>query len=165
MEYNWKKIEEDVQQHRSEIIDRLVDFSLNDVLLFWSSEESLQKEQEKKWMPIIQWVDENVNAKFKATTGIDVTPTSTETLQELRNYINQFSDKELTAFYMAALNMRSVLLALALVKGRINATTAFELSELEELYQVRKWGKEPEAEARRKSLKASISDVEKYLKQ
>ena len=47
MEYNWKKIEEDVQQHRSEIIDRLVDFSLNDVLLFWSSEESLQKEQEK----------------------------------------------------------------------------------------------------------------------
>ena len=69
----------------------------------------------------------------------------------------------LTAFYLAALNTRSVLLATALVKGHINADEAFELSELEELYQARKWGKEEVAEARRKSIKDTLNSIEKYL--
>ena len=59
--------------------------------------------------------------------------------------------------------MRSVLLALALVKGKINANKAFELSELEELYQARKWGTEPVAEARRNSIKNLLISTEKYL--
>ena len=61
--------------------------------------------------------------------------------------------------------MRSVLLAVALIKGHINATEAFELSELEELYQARKWGSEPVAEARRNSIKDSLISAEKYLYQ
>ena len=59
--------------------------------------------------------------------------------------------------------MRSVLLALALVKGKISANEAFELSELEELYQARKWGVEPIAEARRDSIKKILINVEQYL--
>ena len=59
--------------------------------------------------------------------------------------------------------MRSVLLALALVKGKISANEAFELSELEELYQARKWGTEPVAEARRNSIKNLLISTEKYL--
>ncbi len=163
MDYNWKQIEEDVQLHREELIDRLVDFSLYDVLLYWSTDKKLQKEQEKKWGPVLQWVDENVNARFKTTTGLESLPSTKETSLRLRNYISSFSDKELAAFSLAAVNMRSVLLALALVRGHINANEAFKLSELEELYQIQKWGKVPEAEERRKNLKSSISAVEKYL--
>ena len=136
MDYDWKKIEEDIRQHREELIDRLVVFSLNDVLLFWSSDEKLKQEQEKKWAPIIHWVDETVNARFKTTSGLETPSVNAETTLELKKYINGMSDKELAAFYVAALNMRSVLLALALIKGRINAKQAFELSELEELYHV-----------------------------
>ena len=73
------------------------------------------------------------------------------------------SEKELSGFYIASLNMRSVLLALALVKGRITAEQAFELAELEELYQANKWGTEPIAEARRNSIKATLKQVEQYL--
>lgn len=165
MNYEWTKIEEDIRQHREELIERLVKFSLNDVLLFWSSDEDLRHEQEKKWMPVIHWVDENVNARFKTTSGIDTPAVNAESALELSKYIHQFSDKELAAFYIAALNMRSVLLALALVKGFINAEQAFEMSELEELYQAQKWGKVPEAEKRRDNLKKSIVAVEKYLRQ
>ena len=165
MEQNLKQVEKDIKQHRAEIIDRLVNFALNDVLLFWSSDKDVKKEQQEKWLPILRWVDETLNARFKQTTTLDAEKTDKKATQELKKYLDSLSDKELTSFYIAALNMRSVLLAVAMIKGRINAAEAFELSELEELYQARKWGSEPVAEARRNSIKDSLISAEKYLRQ
>lgn len=165
MQQNLKQVEKDIKQHRAEIIDRLVNFALNDVLLFWSSDKDVKKEQQEKWLPILRWVDETLNARFKQTTSLEAEKTDKKATQELKKYLDNLSDKELTSFYIAALNMRSVLLAVAMIKGRINAAEAFELSELEELYQARKWGSEPVAEARRNSIKDSLISAEQYLRQ
>ncbi len=165
MEQNLKQVEEDIKQHRAEIIDRLVNFALNDVLLFWSTDKEVKKEQQEKWLPILKWVDDTLNTRFKQTTSLETDTSGKTAATELKKYLDNLSDKELTSFYVAALNMRSVLLAVAMIKGRINATEAFELSELEELYQARKWGSEPVAEARRNSIKDSLISAEKYLRQ
>lgn len=165
MQQNLQQVEKDIKQHRAEIIDRLVNFALNDVLLFWSSDKEVKKEQQEKWLPILRWVDETLNARFKQTTSLETEKTDKKATHELKKYLDSLSDKELTSFYIAALNMRSVLLAVAMIKGRINAAEAFELSELEELYQARKWGSEPVAEARRNSIKDSLISAEKYLRQ
>ena len=165
MEQNLKQVEEDIKQHRVEIIDRLVNFALNDVLLFWSMDKEVKKEQQEKWLPILKWVDDTLNTRFKQTTSLETDTSGKTAATELKKYLDNLSDKELTSFYVAALNMRSVLLAVAMIKGRINATEAFELSELEELYQARKWGSEPVAEARRNSIKDSLISAEKYLRQ
>ncbi len=165
MQQNLQQVEKDIKQHRAEIIDRLVNFALNDVLLFWSSDKEVKKEQQEKWLPILRWVDETLNARFKQTTSLELEKSDKKAINELKKYLDGLSDKELTSFYIAALNMRSVLLAVALIKGHINATEAFELSELEELYQARKWGSEPVAEARRNSIKDSLISAEKYLYQ
>ena len=165
MQQNLKQVEKDIKQHRAEIIDRLVNFALNDVLLFWSTDKDVKKEQQEKWLPILRWVDETLNARFKQATSLETEKTDKKATHELKKYLDSLSDKELTSFYIAALNMRSVLLAVAMIKGRINAAEAFELSELEELYQARKWGSEPVAEARRNSIKDSLISAEKYLRQ
>lgn len=165
MQQNLKQVEKDIKQHRAEIIDCLVNFALNDVLLFWSTDKDVKKEQQEKWLPILRWVDETLNARFKQTTSLETEKTDKKATHELKKYLDSLSDKELTSFYIAALNMRSVLLAVAMIKGRINAAEAFELSELEELYQARKWGSEPVAEARRNSIKDSLISAEKYLRQ
>ena len=165
MEQNLKQVEEDIKQHRVEIIDRLVNFALNDVLLFWSTDKEVKKEQQEKWLPILKWVDDTLNTRFKQTTSLETDTSGKTAATELKKYLDNLSDKKLTSFYVAALNMRSVLLAVAMIKGRINATEAFELSELEELYQARKWGSEPVAEARRNSIKDSLISAEKYLRQ
>ena len=165
MEQNLKQVDEDIKQHRVEIIHRLVNFALNDVLLFWSTDKEVKKEQQEKWLPILKWVDDTLNTRFKQTTSLETDTSGKTAATELKKYLDNLSDKELTSFYVAALNMRSVLLAVAMIKGRINATEAFELSELEELYQARKWGSEPVAEARRNSIKDSLISAEKYLRQ
>ena len=73
------------------------------------------------------------------------------------------SDRELTAFYAAALKMRSVLLAAALVKGKINAEEAFRAAFLDELWQAETWGADEEAENRRQTIKNEICEIEKFL--
>ncbi len=161
---DWQAIEKDVAKNKTALIERMVNFALNDVLLFWSTDEKVQKEQEEKWTPIIVWANETVNVEFKKTSTLEVSQDNVNTASKLKEYLSSLSNKELSAFYVAALNMRSVLLALALVKEKISAKEAFELSELEELYQARKWGSEPVAEARRNSIKNILVCTEEYLR-
>lgn len=164
MQQDWQKLEADVLAHRQELTDRLVDFSRSDVLLFLSSDKKLMEQQKEKWLPIVNWINNTLKSSFSTTTTLNVPPADKRSLEDLKTYIDQLSAKEMTAFYMTALDMRSVLLALALVKGRIGAGEAFELSEMEELYQVRNWGSEPVAEARRRALRDNLIQAEKYLK-
>ena len=162
---NWKKLEQDVSAHRGELIDRLADFARTDVLLFLSTDKKLLEEQKAKWFPIVNWANQTVNSDFKPTTSLNVPQVSKDFLKDFKNYITSFSDREMTVFYTAALDMHSVLLALALVKGKIDAKQAFELSEMEELFQARNWGKEAVAEARRRAIRDKLQEAHAYLQE
>ena len=82
----------------------------------------------------------------------------------LKTAFAKMTDKEMACYYAAALNMKSVLLALALVKGKINAQTAGKLSYLEELWQNEMWGNDEEAAKRRKERCDELVEIESYLK-
>lgn len=153
----------EIGKSRKDVIDRLVVFSQTDMLLFWGHEKGLIERQEKVWGPILKWVNEEVNVKFVKTQNLDV-PENKASGEKLRDYLNSFSDKELAAFYVAALNMKSVLLAIALVKKRINVDEAFQAAYLDELWQAESWGVEEEAEKRRGELKKELHEVADFLK-
>ena len=74
------------------------------------------------------------------------------------------SDEELAAFYLASMNMKSELLAAALVKGHINADEAYKAAYLEELSQADRWGYDEIAEERRQNMRSELSDIEDFLK-
>ncbi|MBP3346138.1 MAG: hypothetical protein J6L86_03790 [Alphaproteobacteria bacterium] len=153
----------EIGKSRKEVIDRLVVFSQTDMLLFWGHEKDLIERQEKVWGPILQWANNEINVEFVKTQGLDV-PENKASGEKLRDYLNSFSDKELAAFYVAALNMKSVLLAIALVKKRLSAEEAFNAAFLDELWQAESWGVEKEAEKRRSELKKELHEVEDFLK-
>lgn len=153
----------EIGKSRKEVIDRLVVFSQTDLLLFWGHEKDLIERQEKIWGPILQWANNEINVKFEKTQGLDV-PENKASGEKLKDYLNSFSDKELAAFYVAALNMKSVLLAIALVKKRLSADEAFNAAFLDELWQAESWGVEKEAEKRRAELKKELHEIEDFLK-
>ena len=153
----------EIGKSRKEVIDRLVVFSQTDMLLFWGHEKDLIERQEKVWGPILQWANNEINVEFVKTQGLDV-PENKASGEKLKDYLNSFSDKELAAFYVAALNMKSVLLAIALVKKRLSADEAFNAAFLDELWQAESWGVEKEAEKRRVELKKELHEIEDFLK-
>ncbi len=154
---------EDVRLHREGIISRLVQFSETDLLLFWGTDQELVSRQEKVWSPIIRWANEVIHAEFKHTNMLDIPEGSKESAYQLKVFLESLSDKELAAFYSAALNMKSVLLAMAMVKGKITAEEAFQAAFLDELWQNEKWGSDEVAVKRREVIKKELSDIEAFL--
>ena len=159
-----EKTAKEIAKNREEVINRLVQFALTDMLLFWGQNKELVKRQEEVWGPILQWASYEVNTKFIKTQSLDVPSQEENSAERLKMFMESLSDKELAGFYVAALNMKSVLLAAALIKGRINAKQAFEAAYLEELWQAESWGVEEEAEKRRSEVRQELCDIENFLK-
>ena len=141
----------------------MLEFARNDLLFFWGEKRDLYLKQKTEWQPIINWVEESLKVKVKKTDKLD-TPDNEEMQKPLKVAFERMSNKELACYYAAALNMKSVLLALALVKGKINAKEAGKLSYLEELWQNEMWGNDEEATKRRKERCDELIEIESYLK-
>lgn len=154
----------DVAQNRKEIIERLIGFSETDLLLFWGENKDLAERQQKLWQPILDWAQRELNVRLKTTQGIDVPAQEEEMSDRMRAFLDGLNDHQLLAFFKAALDMRSVLLAAALVKGQINAKQAFEAAFVEELWQSENWGVVEETAQRWNELKGELKEIEAFLK-
>ena len=55
------------------------------------------------------------------------------------------------------------MLALALVEGRLSGEQTYEISQLDETYQIEQWGEDAEAAARRAALRRDIVAAERLL--
>ena len=154
----------EIMNYRNDIINNLLKFAVTDMLLFWGTDEKLQQRQEKEWAPVLTWAREEFGGKYKTTQSLEVQNENLDSGEGFKRFLEKLDDKQLAAFYLAALNMRSVLLASALVKGKINSEQAFSAAYLEELFQAEFWGKDAEAEAKRNERKQELFDIEKFLK-
>ena len=115
-----KAMAKDVAQHRDEIIERMVNFSLTDTLLFRNPDaEDLIAEERQVWDPIVEWAKKNMDADFKTSESLEVPMENNASLPRLQVFLEKLSDKELAAFYQTGKITKSVLLAAALVKKQI----------------------------------------------
>ena len=69
----------------------------------------------------------------------------------------------LTALAAVAQAAGSLVIGLALVRGRLDASAAVDLSQLDESYQSAKWGADKEALDRLRALQAEIAQAETFL--
>ena len=148
---------------RAETEADLLRFAVTDVLLFWSNQEPLRKLQAELWQPVLDWVADKCGVPPKVTTGLDVPEQDPRLVQALQQSLAQMSLKKLSAMLAAALEMRSVLLAWALVERRISAEEAYQAAWLEEIWQAEKWGADEAAEAKRQDYRRNLTEVETFL--
>ena len=165
MTTNFKAMVKDVAQHREEIIERMVNFSLTDTLLFRSPDAvELIEEERKVWDPIVAWAREKMKIDFQTTQSLEAPIENNASLPRLQVFLESLSDKELVAFYEVSKITKSVLLAAAFVKGKVNADETFKAAFLEEIWQADKWGHDEQADKRRDEIKQELKDVEDFLK-
>lgn len=153
----------EIDSYREDIENKLLEFAKTDLLFFWSEKNDLYLRQKNEWQPILDWLEDILFVKINTTTKLDV-PDNEGLWNSLKGLFAKMTAKELACHYAAALNMRSVLLALALIKGKIDAKRAGDLSFLEELWQNEMWGNDKEAGQRRKERCDELVEIESYLK-
>lgn len=160
---DFKQAEKEIKEHRSEVIEKLVEFSFTDVILFWSANDDIKSLQTEKWLPVLKWLNNRFKITLKETDGLTPPPQNENNRAGFTEILEKMNLKTLTAYYLAAVRLKSPLLALALAEKKITASEAFELAYLEELYQSKSWGVDEEAEQGRQCVKNELLEIEEFL--
>lgn len=157
-----KQAIEELDKNRDKMQYQLLSFADTDLLFFFSDKSELANRQKQKWQPILTWAEKLLGVRLNITRNLEV-PDNNELLKALPKMFSDLNNKEFCCWYAAMLNLRSVLLALAMVKRKIDADEAFELSAMEELWQNEQWGEDKEALVARKLKKDELSEIERFL--
>ncbi|GAB4369480.1 MAG: ATPase [Kiloniellaceae bacterium] len=153
-----------VRPQRGQIVEDLVGFGGHDLLCYWTDETGeLLRRQQQHWQPLLDWAAADLGAPLKKTCGVISQAQPEASLQALRRAIEAHDDLALTGLAAAAKAAGSVILGLALARGRIDAAEAFRLSQLDELYQAERWGEDAEAAARREALRRELESARRFL--
>ena len=90
-------------------------------------------------------------------------PENEALLKVLKNKLSNLNDNELTAAFLTATQLKSVILGLSLLNKRISVEKVFKAAFLEEIYQNELWGSDKEAVEKRKSVKSELRKIKEYL--
>lgn len=154
-----------VGRMRAQMIDELLRFAETELLCYRADESQrpLQERQAATWQPLLDWARTRYDAEFCVTSGLMPVSQSPQAMKALRLAVEELDDWRLTALQAAAAPLGSLVLALALVEGRVTAEQAYEAAFLDEAYQIEQWGEDAEAKARLERLRKDVSDAVEFL--
>lgn len=155
-----------VSETRSEVIDGALGYAKTDLLCHHAdgaTQPELASRQRANWQPLLDWASSELGAKLIPTSGIIPVEQSDQATKAFRVEIEKMDLFSLTAFALLVGTCGSLVLAMAMFNGHINAEQTFELSMLDSTYQAENWGHDWEAKERSDNIKAEIQDVEKFI--
>ncbi len=144
-------------------INEITDNLNNDMICYFAnSPVELVDLQNKEWLPLINYMKSSYNIELIYTSKLFSINQKPDSLLKLKNLLNEINIFKLSAIYTLSQITKSIIISLALVNNKISAKKAFENSNLEELYQISKWGKDEEAFDRLNTIKVDIRNIKKY---
>ena len=153
-----------VEPHRQEVIEQAVWYARTDLLCYRAdSPPELTDRQAASWQPLLDWAAETYRVRLRVTRGVTPVGQPEAALDALRAAVEALDDLELAALARVAGASGSLIVALALAAGRIGADEAHAVSQVDESYQVEKWGEDAEAQARCRRLHADIAAAAAFL--
>jgi chaperone required for assembly of F1-ATPase len=149
---------------REEIVTEIANYAATDLVCYRAEHPpALAARQEAVWQPLIDWAASRYDAGLAVTAGVVPTPQSPASLKAYARVVTALDDFRLTALQAATAACGSLIIALALLEGRIDAEAAYAASQLDETFQIEAWGEDAEAAARRRALAADIAAAARFL--
>jgi len=153
-----------VASQRNRIAADVAAYAATDLVCYRADRPAeLAQRQHEIWQPLMDWARLQFDAPLGVVTGIMPRPQPPEALQALRAAIDGLEDLELTALHAATVASGSLVIGLALLKGRLDAEQAWAASQLDETFQIEKWGEDAEATKRREALLQDIRNAARLL--
>ncbi len=124
---------------------------------------SLVRRQDEAWTPWRDWGARELGLTFVPSSGLMHQPQPPQTLDGVRALAEALDDFRLTGLLFGAGLYESAILALAVQRRALDAVEAFELSRLEEAFQIEQWGLDSEADVRNENLRAEAAMLEQWF--
>ena len=153
-----------VSEQYEEVSSLLSEYGETDLLYYRAdSPPELQKRQKTGWDPIVKWAENTFKVQINCGTGIVYIPQNEKLFSETRKKINNLSIFELTALYDMVSITGSLILGLAIINGRLSAEEAYQLSRIDEQWQLEQWGEDEEAQVASNLKNIAILHSEEFF--
>lgn len=130
--------------------DEIVKYAANDLLLYRAdSPDSLVREQDEAWDPVLVALARKYGVMFQPTVGIIHQPQPEATLEKLAETLADEHYMALVGLMQMVSLTGSALLTIAWRQGLIDADTVWTAAHVDEDHNVRLWGEDGEASKRR----------------
>lgn len=134
-------------------------YAETDLLIYRASgPDRLVARQKERWDPIVSWAETEFGRLFAIGEGVIYVAQPPETVAALRDRLRREADPfRLAALHQITTLTGSLLLALAVHRGRLSGDDAWTLAHVDEDWNVELWGADEEAAARRASRFLDLS--------
>ena len=143
----------------------IVSYSGSDLVVYRATgPEDLVAAQAKHWDPVLAWAGETLGARFTLAEGVKHVAQPEAAIKAVRAEIARYQSPFQLAALMSLTNISgSALLALALAHGRLSADEAWAAAHVDEDWNVKRWGEDAEAKARRAARRLEFNAAVRVL--
>jgi len=146
------------------VIEGLLAYAGTDLVCYRAeAPESLSERQQRLWQPLLDWLEARHGAALTVHWGVLPRPQPDAAIQRLGRHIASLDPFTLVALDLATRTAGSLVVGLALVERRLDPAEAFALSQLDETFQIERWGEDSEAALRRRAIEAEFGLIHRFL--
>ncbi|MDX2222625.1 MAG: ATP12 family protein [Rhodospirillaceae bacterium] len=148
---------------RAGIIGELLKYVDADMLCYRADHPTdLAQRQAAVWQPVLDWVEGKFGVALVVSSGVMPARQAPAVVQGLRRALDGLDDFQLTAAQAGAAATGSIALGLALALRRLSGAEAFAAAQLDESYQIERWGEDALAHQRRQAIAAELEAIARF---
>ena len=134
-----------VVPQKMEVVKSVVAYGETDLLCYRAFEpEELVARQNHKWQPLLDWAKQAIGAELHVTGGIMPLQQPSQSINAIRDKITHYNAFDLTGLRELTAISGSVIIGLAMMEGHIDVNEGIQAAQLDSLYQLERWGDDPE---------------------
>ncbi|ARO15520.1 ATP12 chaperone protein [Ketogulonicigenium robustum] len=146
-----------IAHKRPEVIAEIAQYAGTDLLSYRAdAPEDLIAHQAAAWDPLLDWAARTFDARLFVQNGIMPIAQNPAALAKLHAAVATRSDIQLAALHDLVGLSGSLVLGLAVAEGHLPAQSAWDLSRLDEAWQIAQWGEDEEAAEMTRTKHASF---------
>ncbi len=150
----------DIEAYR----DKILSYAETDLICYRAQRPlSLVNLQNSFWQPLVDWASEVLESQLVVTSGVIPVKQPVEAIKALSSYLAERDLFELAALGLATMASGSLIVALALSRGFINADEAFKVCSVDETWQMKEWGTDKESVNNQEKINEDLVSASRFF--
>jgi chaperone required for assembly of F1-ATPase len=153
-----------VAPRRGDVVAEIAAYAGTDLVCYRADHpQELAARQQRVWQPLIDWATLRYDAPLSVTAGIVPVEQPAATLRAFAAAVDAYDAPGLAALNLATRACGSLVVALALIEGELDADAAFDAAQLDETFEIEQWGEDSEQTQRRAALRDDINLAARFV--
>lgn len=149
---------------RPEMVAEVQKYGGTDLLCYLADNPAeLRERQEAHFAPLRDWAGQQHGVMLMTTQGIINAPQPPASIDAIGRYADEKCDFGLTGLAMGLNIYGSAVLSMAVAEGELSGPDAYDISRIDEIWQIEQWGEDAEAAARTKDQRREAEALGKWF--